>query len=148
MNRPPKKKKKRKISLPTTSSWSPLASRSLCLPLTSTFNIEVAPAPPINDAFEEKQKAYELDATVLDEYAASGLAGLPGLDLEIFGDHPRLEHTPGDNHPFQRRLDNAASAPAAAEATYWLMLLIYRRAKIWCDEVRCCQSLRLLRTLD
>jgi len=88
---------------------------------------------PINDASEEeeKQKTYELDATVLDEYAASVLPMLPGLHMrpkiltklpdDIFFDP--LD----DNHPFQRRLDNAASAPAAAEATYWLMLYTHRR---------------------
>ena len=109
MNRPPKKKKKRKI-----------VQHTACI-------TAVAPvAAPINDAFEEKQKTYELDAAVLDEYAASGLAGLPGLDLEIFGDDP-FDNTPGDNHPFKRRLDNAASAPAAAEATYWLMLFVRRQ---------------------
>ena len=109
MNRPPKKKKKRIVQAYATA------------------------VAPINDAFEEKQKTYELTATVLDEYAASGLPGLPGLDLEIFEDDP-TDDPPGDNHPFQRRLDNAASAPAAAEATYWVMLLIYRRATLWYEE--------------
>ena len=71
---------------------------------------------------DEEYESYELDATALDEYSASGLPELPGLV------QPKSMHTPVlDNHPFLRRMNNAASAPAAAEATYWLSLFTQRQ---------------------
>ena len=66
MNRAPKKKKKRKI----------LQHTACIAAIVSEPYHSVADETDIN---EKEHKTYELDATVLDGYAASGLPELPGL---------------------------------------------------------------------
>ena len=68
-------------------------------------------------------KNYPLTAAVLDNYAASDLVELPGIRQPVEDDDDPFFY---DEHLIVRRYHDAASAPVAAEATYWLVLYHHR----------------------
>ena len=78
-------------------------------------------------------KNYPLTAAVLDSYAAYDSIELPGLHQPVEDDDDSEIH---DEHPFmRRRWDDAASAPAAAEAIYWLDLYLHRKNILGCKHL-------------